>query len=112
MTDFIYEFLQNAEDAGARTVRFTLTDQTVEFEHNGKRLFSDENVESITNIGITLDVPACLRFTPKAPPRPPRRSFHQRHNWCMISVMKPNVHIKPSARDRQATNNGRLNHGT
>jgi len=39
---FIYELLQNAEDARATTVRFTLTDACVEFEHDGKRLFSEK----------------------------------------------------------------------
>ena len=50
---FIYELMQNAEDPGATLVRFTLTDSEVEFEHNGERLFSLENVESITGIGVS-----------------------------------------------------------
>lgn len=50
---FIYELLQNAEDAGATTVRFTLTDKAVEFEHDGSRLFSEKDVESITSIGTS-----------------------------------------------------------
>ena len=48
---FIYELLQNAEDAGATKVRFILKDDSVEFEHNGDRLFSFDDVKSITNIG-------------------------------------------------------------
>ena len=48
---FIYELLQNAEDAGASEVRFYLTDRSVEFEHNGPRLFSPKDVEDITSIG-------------------------------------------------------------
>ena len=48
---FIYELLQNAEDAEASEVRFILTDCSVEFEHNGKRLFSPRDVEAITGIG-------------------------------------------------------------
>ena len=32
---FIYELLQNAEDAGASEVCFTLFDDKIEFEHNG-----------------------------------------------------------------------------
>lgn len=50
---FIYELLQNAEDARATTVRFTLTDACVEFEHDGKRLFSEKDVDSITSIGTS-----------------------------------------------------------
>lgn len=45
---FIYELLQNAEDAGASEVRFTLNNDSIEFQHNGDRLFSIENVDSIT----------------------------------------------------------------
>lgn len=57
---FIYELLQNAEDArdsadaesrGATTVRFVLTETAIEVEHDGSRLFTSENVESITSIG-------------------------------------------------------------
>ena len=48
---FIYELLQNAEDAGASTVHFVLSADRLEFEHNGDQLFEIEDVESITNIG-------------------------------------------------------------
>ena len=48
---FIYELLQNAEDPKATEVRFNLTDSAIEFEHNGKRLFTLKDVESITSIG-------------------------------------------------------------
>ena len=50
---FIYELLQNAEDAQATEVRFILKADGVEFEHNGGRLFSIEDVASITSIGIS-----------------------------------------------------------
>ncbi len=50
---FIYELLQNAEDAQATEVRFILKTDGVEFEHNGDRLFSIEDVNSITSIGIS-----------------------------------------------------------
>jgi hypothetical protein len=50
---FIYELLQNAEDARATEVRFILNNDSVEFEHNGDRLFSIEDVESITSIGVS-----------------------------------------------------------
>ncbi len=47
---FTYELLQNAEDAQATEVRFTLREDSVEFEHNGT-LFTLEDVDSITGIG-------------------------------------------------------------
>ncbi len=50
---FIYELLQNAEDAEASEVQFILNTDSVEFEHNGSRLFSIRDVESITSIGVT-----------------------------------------------------------
>ncbi len=50
---FIYELLQNAEDAQATEVRFILQEERVEFEHNGDRLFSIEDVEAITGLGIS-----------------------------------------------------------
>jgi hypothetical protein len=48
---FIYELLQNAEDPQATEVHFKLTESSVEFTHNGKRLFTYKDVESITSIG-------------------------------------------------------------
>ena len=48
---FTYELLQNAEDARATEVRFTLREDSGEFEHNGTRLFTLEDVDSITGIG-------------------------------------------------------------
>lgn len=50
---FIYELLQNAEDANATEVRFILKENSVEFEHNGSRLFSFKDVDSITSIGVS-----------------------------------------------------------
>ncbi|WP_136796204.1 sacsin N-terminal ATP-binding-like domain-containing protein [Desulfosediminicola ganghwensis] len=50
---FIYELLQNAEDQCAKVVRFTLSEEDLEFEHNGERLFELDDVESITSIGAT-----------------------------------------------------------
>src|SRR4051812_16004439 len=47
---FIYELLQNAEDAGASEVQFTLTRDQLSFEHNG-RPFNEDDVWGITNIG-------------------------------------------------------------
>jgi len=48
---FVYELLQNAEDANAQKVQFILHDDYIEFEHDGKRLFSIQDVDAITNIG-------------------------------------------------------------
>lgn len=49
---FIYELLQNAEDMYATVARFTLTENAIEFEHNGtKRSFNLADVDAITNIG-------------------------------------------------------------
>ena len=48
---FIYELLQNAEDAKATHVRFRLTKESLTFEHDGSRLFSARDLESITSIG-------------------------------------------------------------
>jgi hypothetical protein len=50
-THFIFELLQNAEDAEATEVEFRVESQRIVFSHNGTRLFSDEDVESITSIG-------------------------------------------------------------
>lgn len=48
---FIYELLQNAEDAKASHARFRLTKESLIFEHDGSRLFSARDVESISSIG-------------------------------------------------------------
>jgi len=53
---FIYELLQNAEDAHAEVVRFTLSDNDIKVEHNGSRLFDIKDVEAITNIGTSTKV--------------------------------------------------------
>ena len=50
---FIYELLQNAEDAGASEVKFSLHKDYVTVEHNGDRLFSLNDVEAITSIGFS-----------------------------------------------------------
>ncbi|SDA22298.1 hypothetical protein SAMN05216315_11812 [Nitrosospira sp. Nsp18] len=47
---FIYELLQNAEDAGATEASFTLNDHLLRFEHNG-RPFTREDIWAITDIG-------------------------------------------------------------
>jgi len=48
---FIYELLQNAEDTEATTITFSLTAEKLVAEHNGIRLFTKNDVESITSIG-------------------------------------------------------------
>ena len=47
---FIYELLQNADDAQADHVNFTLNTDSLVFEHNG-RTFSQKDIWAITDIG-------------------------------------------------------------
>lgn len=47
---FVFELLQNAEDAQATEVSFSLSSDGCLFEHNGKRLFTERDVKSITGI--------------------------------------------------------------
>ena len=47
---FIFELLQNAEDADATKATFTLTRDGCYFEHNGTRRFTKDDVKSITGI--------------------------------------------------------------
>ncbi len=49
---FIFELLQNAEDAGASWVRFLLEPTRIVFEHDG-RPFDRDDIEGITGIGNT-----------------------------------------------------------
>ncbi|WHO76239.1 sacsin N-terminal ATP-binding-like domain-containing protein [Rhizobium sp. BT03] len=49
---FIFELLQNAEDAGASWVRFVLEPTRIVFEHDG-RPFDRDDIEGITGIGNT-----------------------------------------------------------
>jgi len=48
---FIYELLQNAEDAGSTSVSFTLDKFGITFKHNGTKLFDEYDVKGITSIG-------------------------------------------------------------
>lgn len=48
---FVYELLQNAEDARATEIHFHLEAKKLTVTHNGARTFSDKDVESITSIG-------------------------------------------------------------
>jgi hypothetical protein len=47
---FIFELLQNAEDAEATEASFSLTRSSCFFEHNGKRAFTESDVRAITGI--------------------------------------------------------------
>lgn len=51
-THFIFELLQNAEDAGATQASFHLESEAIVFEHNG-RTFDRDDIEGITGIGNT-----------------------------------------------------------
>ena len=48
---FIYELLQNAEDAKATEVNFQLTQTNLTLKHNGTCIFDEKDVEGITGIG-------------------------------------------------------------
>lgn len=52
-THFILELLQNAEDAGATSVRFVLCMDRLEVRHNG-RLFNTEDVRGICSVGKSV----------------------------------------------------------
>lgn len=47
---FIFELLQNAEDASATEVTFELTAHGCSFEHNGSRHFNEQDIRGITGI--------------------------------------------------------------
>jgi hypothetical protein len=47
---FIYELLQNAEDAGATEVHFELTPHQCNFEHDGSKHFDCNDVDAITGV--------------------------------------------------------------
>ncbi|MDE6001679.1 MAG: hypothetical protein K2G96_05120 [Clostridia bacterium] len=47
---FIYELLQNAEDAGASNVRFEVMPDKLLFVHNGSEPFSIKHIKAITSI--------------------------------------------------------------
>ena len=47
---FVYELLQNAEDAGATEVHFLLKADGLICEHNGQRTFTEADVSAITGI--------------------------------------------------------------
>ena len=58
---FIYELLQNAEDASRAnknpsTVKFTLLSDCLVFEHNGEKLFDIKDVDAITGLGVSTKI--------------------------------------------------------
>lgn len=62
---FIYEILQNADDAKASTVKFALTSEKLTITHNGKKYFDFNDVESITTAGSSTkedDINAIGKF--------------------------------------------------
>ena len=50
---FVFELLQNAEDANATKVKFELVDGSLSFKHNGSKDFNESDVYSITNVGVS-----------------------------------------------------------
>jgi len=49
---FIYELLQNAEDEGAKEIRFELFEDRLDVYHNGKD-FDIQDIDGVTGIGIS-----------------------------------------------------------
>ena len=50
-THFVYELLQNAEDAGAKRVALTLYGDRLEVLHDGEKLFDEADVRGICGVG-------------------------------------------------------------
>jgi len=48
---FIYELLQNSDDAKATEVTFKLNSDSLEIKHNGNNLFNFHDVDAITTVG-------------------------------------------------------------
>ena len=61
---YIWELLQNAEDAHAVNVRIKLTRDSLVFEHDGELTFTYEDAKAIRKIGFTgkIDKPAIGQF--------------------------------------------------
>lgn len=54
-THFVFELLQNAEDAGATRATFRLEREAISFEHDGKA-FDRDDIEGVTGIGNTTKI--------------------------------------------------------
>mgnify|MGYP000870039541 CR=1 FL=1 len=50
---FVWELLQNAEDAKATSISFKLNKTELQIRHNGSKLFDKSNVEAICSIGAS-----------------------------------------------------------
>ena len=50
---FIYELLQNAEDTEATKVFFDIHEDFLEFRHDGKRVFNEKDIDTITNFATS-----------------------------------------------------------
>lgn len=48
---FVWELLQNAEDAKATSISFKLNKTELKIQHNGSKLFDESNIEAICTIG-------------------------------------------------------------
>lgn len=59
---FIYELLQNAEDAGAETVEFELRRDGLHVRHDGARLFTVADITAITGIGSSTKADDATRI--------------------------------------------------
>lgn len=62
---FVYEILQNADDAAASEIRFILSEEKLKIVHDGYKEFDYSDVESITTIGSSTkrdDINAIGKF--------------------------------------------------
>lgn len=62
---FIFEILQNAEDAGAKTIIFKLDENQLEISHDAIKKFNADDIAAITGIGISTkkeDINAIGKF--------------------------------------------------
>ena len=53
---FVYELLQNAEDAEASEATFFLNQTGLIFQHNGKKKFTIENIDAITSVNNSTKI--------------------------------------------------------
>jgi hypothetical protein len=58
---YIFELLQNTQDANknnkkSAVVQFILSEESLEFEHDGQKLFDIKDVEAITGLGVSTKI--------------------------------------------------------